>query len=197
MSSAEPSDSDHEEADHEEADHEEADHEETVVVERALPVDEATVVVDREASERTIAVDRSSRDDSDATVTVDRSKSGSESTVIVEHRSQAKAPEPRGPRGRQRINLPPVQPGFAERATLAAGPGAVESYAPRELPVQPAHVAPHEREASATRAPADAVPSVRRSSRRFGVIAIFGFVAACAVSVLGLSVIIFLVLAGL
>lgn len=198
------------------------DHEETVVVDRNGSVDEATVVIDRGEGDRTIVVERSPSDEDEATVVVDRAGPVDDATVVVDRdatvavgrsssgRSQpdadatvvsgrgarAKTPPARGLRGRQRINLPPVEPGFAERATLASGPGAVESYSPRELPDQPLHVSPIQNDSITARPSADSVPSVRKSSRRFGVAAVAGFAAACVVSVIGLSVIVVLLLRG-
>ena len=167
---------------------------------------EATVVVDRGASDRTVVVDR---DDNERTVVVDRGEG--ERTVVVERASKSKpldgdatvvvgkrakptTTSSRAPRGRQRINLPPVEPGFAEKAVIAAGPGAVENYAPRALPAQPELTPRLEQNALITRPPADAVPSVRKSSRRFGLIAVVGFVLACVISVVGLVAIGFAVL---
>ena len=87
-----------------------------------------------------------------------------------------------------------MEPGFAEKAVIAAGPGAVENYAPRALPAQPELTPRLEQNALITRPPADAVPSVRKSSRRFGLIAVVGFVLACVISVVGLVAIGFAVL---
>lgn len=170
---------------------------ETVVVERARHVDEETVVVDRDAHDRTVVVERSSRESNDETVAVDRKAATNDETVAVGKRANAKAPPSRVLRGRQRINLPPVEPGFAEQAVIAAGPGAVETYAPRQLPLPPLPAINAERSAGVERPPAAAVPSVRKSSRRFGVVTIIGFVVACAISVAGLGAIVVTALRGL
>lgn len=186
----------------------------TVVVDRGRHVDggddddaERTVVVDRSSSEatgadndddddneRTVVVDR---DDNERTVAVDRKGSGSDSTVVVGKRAKSKTPASRGPRGRQRINLPPVEPGFAEKAVLASGPGAVESYPARQLPAQPLPSAHVEHDSLVTRPPADVVPSVRKASRRYGIIAVVGFAIACVISVVGLVAIVVGVLRSL
>ncbi len=183
-----------------------AESDRTVVVDRGNADSERTVVVDRGDSDRTVVVDR---DDNERTVVVDRDEgertvvveravkrkpADGDATVVVGKRAKPKTPSNRGPRGRQRINLPPVEAGFAEKAVLASGPGAVENYAPRELPVQPEATPRLEQSAVITRPPADAVPSVRKSSRRFGVIAVVGFALACVVSVVGLVAIGFAVL---
>lgn len=171
--------------------------EETVVVERGRHVDEETVVVDRDAHDRTVVIERPSREADEATVVVDRKAASSDETVAVGKRANAKAPPSLVPRGRQRINLPPVEPGFAEQAVIAAGPGAVENYAPRQIPLLPLPAIHAEKSVGVERPPAEAVPSVRKSSRRFGIVAIFGFVVACAISIAGLGAIVFTVLRGL
>lgn len=132
----------------------------------------------------------------EATVVVSREKPVDDDTVVVDRKAASKAKPARVPRGRQRINLPPVEPGFAEQAVLVAGPGAVESYAPRRLPSRPVGATSAEQSVGAARLPAEAVPSVRKASRRFGFVAILGFVVACAVSVVGLTVIAVAVLRG-
>lgn len=175
------------------------DNDMTVAVDRAKPVDEETVVVERNSlvGDATVVVQRTKPVD-ESTVVVERNGAASESTVVVNRGVEApKAPPTRVPRGRQRINLPPVDPGFAERAVLAAGPGAVESYAPRQLPPEPVVSAQTEQSVKVARPPAEVVPSVRKSSRRFGIVAVIGFGVACLVSVVGLATIAFLVLRSL
>ena len=174
----------------------------TVLVDRAD--NDSTVVVERDDNDHTIVVERGGdqtvvveRGDGDRTVVVERGAPDADATVVVGKRVKAKTPSARAPRGRQRINLPPVDPGFAEKAVIAAGPGAIESYAARELPAQPLPVPRSEQQVAVVRPSADAVPSVRKSSRRFGVIAVAGFVVACVISVAGLIAIAFAVLRSL
>lgn len=166
----------------------------TVVVDRDAEPEDHTVVVERggEAEDRTVVVERG---DGDRTVVVDRNASP-DATVVVSRGAKAKRTPTKTPRGRTRINLPPVEPGTVEQAILAPGPGAVAAYAPREIAPQPEASAPIELGPEATRAPAPSMPSVRRSSRRLGVIALVGFALACVVSVAGLAGILTMVLRG-
>ena len=147
---------------------------ETVVVERSAPAvepDGETVVVRREAS----------REDENATIVVDRSPSPS-----------AKGAPPAAPtrRGRRRITLPPVEPGFGAEPVEAAGPGATSSYAPRGIQPLPATAPEVPLGADATRAPAPSMPSVGKRSRTFGVIGVAGFALATTVSLVGLAAIV-------
>lgn len=176
----------------------------TVVVDRGEADLDRTVLVDRGEvdNDSTVVVDRGDSD-ADRTVVVNRKPKDPEATVVVGKRGsrgtggKPKAAPARAPRGRQRINLPPVEPGFAEKAVIASGPGAVETYAARELPVPPQSAPRTEQAAVEARPPAAAVPSVRKSSRRFGVAALAGFVLACVISVTGLVAIAFTVFGSL
>ena len=185
---------------------------ETVVVDRARhPADEpydGTVVVDRSAPadddghDGTVVVDRSlaaEHDDAhDGTVVVDRSAPADDAhdgTIVVpraasEKSKSASRPSQSSRRGRRRITLPPVEPGFGPDPVDAVGAGAVENYSPRTIAAAPALTPAIPLGADATRAPAPSMPSVRRRSTRLGAIALGGFALACVVSVVGLATIV-------
>jgi len=185
------------------------DHDErTTVVDRSAPTtddhDERTTVVDRSApaddDERTTVVDRSAPvgESDDGTVVVDRSARADEvhdGTVVVprpasEKSKSASRPAPSSRRGRRRITLPPVEPGFGPDAVDAVGAGAVDSYLPRAITPAPVATPAIPLGDDATRAPAPSMPSVERRSRRIGMIAVGGFAAACVISVVGLATIV-------
>ena len=186
------------------------DHDErTTVVDRSAPTtddhDERTTVVDRSSpadddDERTTVVDRSAPvgESDDGTVVVDRSAPADEvhdGTVVVprpasEKSKSASRPAPSSRRGRRRITLPPVEPGFGPDAVDAVGAGAVDSYLPRAITPAPVATPAIPLGDDATRAPAPSMPSVERRSRRIGMIAVGGFAAACVISVVGLATIV-------
>ena len=152
------------------------EHDGTVVVDRSAPADDeydGTVVVDRAAK---------ADDAHDGTVVVPRPAS--------EKSKSASRPVEGSRRGRRRITLPPVEPGFGPDPVDAVGAGAISSYEPRTIEPAPAVAPALPLGADATRAPAPSMPSVRRRSTAFGAIAIGGFVVACAVSVVGLVLIV-------
>ena len=184
------------------------EHDGTVVVDRSAPIDdhdERTTVVDRSSpadddDERTTVVDRSAPvgESDDGTVVVDRSARADEvhdGTVVVprpasEKSKSASRPAPSSRRGRRRITLPPVEPGFGPDAVDAVGAGAVDSYLPRAITPAPVATPAIPLGDDATRAPAPSMPSVERRSRRIGMIAVGGFAAACVISVVGLATIV-------
>ncbi|MGV8886059.1 MAG: hypothetical protein ACOH1T_10810 [Microbacteriaceae bacterium] len=142
--------------------------------------DEATIVRplagSPELDEGTIIVDRAGTDE--GTVVVDRNRP-------IAQRPGASAPTRRGKR---RITLPPVEPGFAPEAVDASGPGAISTYEPRLVPEAPEVAPVAELGPDATRAHAPSMPSVGRRSRRLALIGIVGFGLACAISVVGLVI---------
>jgi len=95
-----------------------------------------------------------------------------------------------GRRGRRRITLPPVEPGFGAEPVDAVGPGAIASYVPRTIAPVPVAVPAPPLGADATRAPAPSMPSVGKRSRTIGMVAVGGFALACVVSVVGLVTIV-------
>jgi len=193
-------------------------HDGTVVVDRSLAAEhndahDGTVVVDRSAAstddgdghDGTVVVDRSvvstddGRDDAhDGTVVVDRSAPADDAhdgTIVVpraasEKSKSASRSSQTSRRGRRRITLPPVEPGFGPDPVDAVGAGAVENYSPRTIAAAPALTPAIPLGADATRAPAPSMPSVRRRSTRLGAIALGGFALACVVSVVGLATIV-------
>lgn len=173
----------------------------TVVVSREAVVDaDETIVVSRrpdDASDSTVVVARSGVGDPDETIVVARGANDSDKTAVAGRDSRRKpTSRAKGPRGRRRIALPPVDPGFTPEVVVAAGPGAVQSYAPRKIPPPPGAAAPIELGEEATRAPAPQMPSVRRASKRMGVVAVAGFAVSCAVSVAGLTALIVAIVGG-
>jgi len=185
-------------------------HEGTVVVDRSAAaiedVHEGTVVVDRAAvavddeHDGTVVVDRSApaADEHDGTIVVDRSAPAADEhdgTVVVprpasEKSKSASRPADSPRRGRRRITLPPVEPGFGPDPVDAVGVGAVDAYQPRSIEPAPALAPQIPLGADATRAPAPSMPSVRRRSAAFGAIAIGGFALACVISIVGLVLIV-------
>ena len=196
------------------------DEERTTVVDRAaapepsgspepLELQEPLDALEPLDDERTTVVDRGAAHDDDGTVVVSRS-SGSDAdpdadadhgeTVIVARahetaerpavRSASRPSPSTGRRGRRRIALPPVEPGFGAAPVDAVGPGAVTAYAPRPIAPAPVAVDVPVLGADATRAPAPSMPSVGKRSRTVGIVAIGGFALACVVSVVGLVTIV-------
>ncbi|MBX3094841.1 MAG: hypothetical protein KF680_09955 [Cryobacterium sp.] len=180
----------------------EDDSDRTIVVPRATDEGgDETVVVSRDADvdpDRTVVVSRKGDDDPDKTIVVSRAGSpDSDKTAVVDRGDRRKSvSRTKAPRGRQRIALPPVDPDFTPEVVIAAGPGAVETYSPREIPLPPEDAAPVELGPEATRAPAPQMPSVRRASKRLGVIATAGFALSCVVSVAGLIAVVVALVRG-
>jgi hypothetical protein len=180
----------------------------TVIVDRGADADEDTVAVDRTAdAERTIAVDRRPKllgaepddddDDTDRTVARPRDDVDDDETITVD-RSTPSVPLPPVPslrparvQRRRGIAPPPIPVGFAPAARPAVGPGAVEHYRPRELSAPPAAPPATAAAAASTRVIDPGLPSVARRARRTAVVAVAAFVGACAVSVTGLTLILF------
>lgn len=180
---------------------------ETVVVDRSArdePVDNATIVVDRGAPDEpvdneTVVVDRSTpaQPVDNETIVVDRSAPAVEEdgTIVVDRSpapprgTRTSAPAP-ARRGRRRITLPPVEPGFGADPVEAVGPGAVSSYSPRPIAPPPAVASAVPVGADATRAPAPSMPSVGKRSQAFGLLGVAGFTLATAVSLVGLAAIV-------
>lgn len=166
----------------------------TEVVDRSAP--DGDSAEDPDADFATEVVDRSQPDSTDdvtfATVALDRAPASGPPSA------EPPAPRPslRGRRTARRrgITFPPMEPG-ARTAVPAVGPGAVKSYPVRELPPPPPAPATVESGPAATRAPAPAMPSVERRSRRIGRITVALVVAAIVVSALGLAAIAYLVFA--
>jgi hypothetical protein len=195
----------------------------TVVVDRPAPEpEEGTVVIDRPAPDAdpddgTVVVDRPAPEPDDGTVVVERPAPDAEDgTVVVERPAPdaaAATPEPAGgttggpsalvrrvPSGRRArrtaITLPPAGTVTERRAIDAVGPNAVESYVPRELPAPPPAPAAVPGGVEATRAPAPAMPSVRRRGRILGRRVVLLVGGAIVVSIAGLVLIILFVVSG-
>ena len=193
--------------------------ERTILVERTVPPeldDERTTIVDRTGppagldDERTTIVDRTGPPaglDDERTVLVSRAPADADdaddhSPTIIVARAHETAERPAAKsasrpsastgkrRGRRRITLPPVEPGFGADPVDAVGPGAIASYVPRIIAPVPATVSAVPLGADATRAPAPSMPSVGKRSRTIGIVAVGGFALACVVSVVGLVTIV-------
>ncbi len=173
----------------------------TEVVVRGVP---AYTADDPDADFPTEVVDRSQPDPADdatyATIALDRAPAGGSAaadpeTVDTTYAPPAPRPSLRGRRTARRrgIAFPPLDPG-ARTAVPAVGPGAVESYPVRELVPPPPPPAVVEGGPAATRAPAPAMPSVERRSRRIGRVTVALVAAAILVSALGLIGIAYLLL---
>ncbi|MFE1665179.1 hypothetical protein [Microbacterium sp. P02] len=87
---------------------------------------------------------------------------------------------------RTRIILPPSTEA-STRAVVGVGPGAVEPYAPRDVPPPPVAAMELAEGPEASRADAPQMPSVRRASARGSAIALASVAGACVVSVAGLA----------
>jgi hypothetical protein len=189
----------------------EPDDERTTVVERANALeldDERTTVVERANAlelddERTIIASRRADspahgdDDHSATIivaraheTAERPPATSASRPSTSAGSSGKRSTAGGRRGRRRITLPPVEPGFGADPVDAVGPGAIATYVPRTIAPVPTTVPAVPLGADATRAPAPSMPSVGKRSRTIGIVAVGGFALACVVSVVGLVTIV-------
>lgn len=165
-------------------DDDESDDEHTLIIDRASPSD------DDESEERTIVVDRAETGLDESTIVVAREQPDADESTIVVDRGESAAPSLRRGRGERRRGIapPPVPAGFAPPAREAVGPGAIESYAPRELPELPPDAAAALSDRGAPRAWAE-LPSVARRARRTGITAVAVFISACVVSVVGLALI--------
>ena len=184
------------------------DDERTTIVERTSPPvptaaddDERTTIVDRTAPPSTDADDDDDRtiisasvprpatgdDDHSETIIVARAHETAERPPVKSASRPAIVP---GRRGRRRITLPPVEPGFGAEPVDAVGPGAIASYVPRTIAPVPVAVPAPPLGADATRAPAPSMPSVGKRSRTIGMVAVGGFALACVVSVVGLITIV-------
>ncbi|GAB3607801.1 hypothetical protein GCM10027413_32100 [Conyzicola nivalis] len=170
--------------------------ERTTVVDRSVP-DDRTTVVERAAPPAAAAAPD---DEHDGTVVVARpapAEPEDDGTVVVRRapnaRPASKTAQPTplpSRRGRRRITLPPVEPGFGADPVEAVGPGAVSTYSPRRIQPPPAAAAEVPLGPDATRAPAPSMPSVGRRSKAFGMIGVAGFGLATVVSVVGLVAIV-------
>jgi len=189
------------------------DDERTTMVERSSPLDddERTTIVDRTAppvehdDDGTVIVSRApdpvaDGDDHSATVIVGRAHETAERPAAGTSAgrpaggSSSKKSTGTGRRGRRRITLPPVEPGFGAEPVDAVGPGAIATYTPRTIAPPPVTVAAVPLGADATRAPAPSMPSVGKRSRTIGMVAVGGFALACVVSVVGLVTIVVAIL---
>ena len=143
----------------------------TVVVDRD---EDRTVVVDREA-DKTVVVDRKRRGKraSDATTDKPGAAPGADSVINL-------LPTRRG------IKTAPVDPATVRAPVEAVGPNVVETYVPREIAPLPEAAPAVPRGEEALRAPAPSMPSVSRSSRKAGALALLVFAGACVVSVIGI-----------
>jgi hypothetical protein len=149
---------------------------------------EATVVVDREAEAETLLVERTTA--RRAAVKADGSAE-TEGTLAVTRQRGSNQPAggaasvPSTGRRRRGMTMPPVPAGYGRGAIDAVGPGAVESYQPRDMPdlvAAPLEFAGVE----ATRVASTELPSVERRARRTSLVALTIFTASCVVSVAGL-----------
>lgn len=183
--------------------------EQTIVVDRSDSGDEQTIVVDRrprllgieddddddtdrsatrppleaeDDTDRTVARPRDDDADDDETITVDRAAPSVKLPPVPSLR-------PARVQRRRGIAPPPVPVGFAPAARAAVGPGAVDHYRRRELAPPPAVRAAPDGGIESTRVIDPDLPSVARRARRTAVVALAAFVAACIVSVTGLTLI--------
>jgi hypothetical protein len=149
---------------------------------------EATVVVDREAEAETLLVERTTarRAARDA-----HGGAESEGTLAVTRQRGSNQPAggaasvPSTGRRRRGMTMPPVPAGYGRGAIDAVGPGAIESYQPRDLPDLAA--APLEfGGVEATRVTSKELPSVARRGRRTSLVVLAVFTASCVVSIVGL-----------
>jgi hypothetical protein len=196
-----------------------ADIDDTVALERSDADEDTVVVDRSDADEETIVVDRPPRllgvddddddddtdrsasrppldvdDDTDRTVARPRDEADDDTVAVDRSAPPVKLPPVPSLRRarvqrRRGIAPPPVPVGFAPPARAAVGPGAIEHYAPRELapPPAPTSIAPEN--AAPARVIDRSLPSVARRSRRTGAVALAAFVAACIVSITGLTLI--------
>ena len=97
----------------------------------------------------------------------------------------------RGSDRRRGLAPPPIPVGFVPPARVAVGPGAVEHYAPRELPPPPGDLAMPLTLSRPARVVDPSLPSVVRRAARTRMIAFAAFAGSCVVSVTGLALILF------
>jgi hypothetical protein len=156
-----------------------AEAEETVVVDREAEAE--TLVVNREVDAETLVVERTSRrkpagttPEVDGTLAVTRQRA-----------SGGAASVPSTGRRRRGMTMPPVAAGYSRGAIDAVGPGAVESYQPREMPDLDT-AALEFGGVEATRVESTGLPSVQRRARRTSLVTLAIFAASCVVSIVGL-----------
>ena len=157
------------------------------------PDDDRTVARVRTDDDATIA--RPRREDDDRTVA--RPRRDDDATVVsgapeASASSLPPVPSLRRVRGERRRGIapPPLPAGFTRAPSAAVGPGAVEHYAPRELPAPPTAAPASVNPAALARVPDAALPSVARRARRTAIASLAAFAAACLVSVTGLVLIV-------
>lgn len=92
-------------------------------------------------------------------------------------------------RSRGQLRPAPVPAGYGGRAVRASGAGAISTYRARAMPAPPASP-PARVEAPRVHRITEGAPSVSRQSRRYAGIVLGAFAVSCAVSVLGLVVIV-------
>ena len=92
-------------------------------------------------------------------------------------------------RSRGQLRPAPVPAGYGGRAVRASGAGAISTYRARAIPAPPASP-PVRVEAPRVHRITEGAPSVSRQSRRYAGIVLGAFAVSCAVSVLGLVVIV-------
>ena len=146
------------------------DEDRTVVVERD---DDRTVVVERDG-DKTVVVERKGRGKRSSDATTDRAGAAPAADPVI-----TLLPARRG------ITTAPVDPAEVRAPVEAVGPNVVETYVPRQIAPPPAAARGVPRGEEALRAPAPSMPSVARSSRTAGAVALLAFAGACLVSVVG------------
>jgi len=176
------------------------DSERTVVVQRGDD-SEQTVVVGRRAvpllgeeddehdTDRTVARPRPDLDGVDGPDAPDGVDAPDGRAASPRHLPPVPSLRRRGSDRRRGLAAPPVPVGFVPPARVAVGPGAVEHYAPRELPPPPGDRIEWGAMGGSTRGRDASLPSVARRAGRTRVVAIVAFVTSCVVSVCGLAVI--------
>lgn len=146
---------------------------------------EETVVVDREAEAETLIVERgtqaASDDEVEGTLAVTRQRAPRRDGAAPRRDPTLPSTSSR----RRGMTMPPVPAGYGREAVDAVGPGAVETYEPRELPRLEAM--PYEfGGVEATRGDSTQLPSVARRARRTSLVVLAVFAASCVVSIVGL-----------
>lgn len=168
-------------------------------------VDEATVVVDRSVG----AVDAPAEAPDEATVVVDRSARAVEGAAdpsgaeLVDEATVVVSRPPRGLRRRRKKGAD-AQDDAPVDTTPAAGPVSFEAptdapapeiYRPRPAPLGPSTPPVVVGAAAPTRAVDPELPSVAKQGLRWSMMTLLAFAAACAVSVVGLVALGFVVFA--
>ncbi|MBN9239726.1 MAG: hypothetical protein BGO97_08505 [Micrococcales bacterium 70-64] len=137
------------------------------------PDEDRTVVVERD-DDRTVVVERKGRGKRSSDATTDRAGAAPAADPVI-----TLLPARRG------ITTAPVDPAALRAPVEAVGPNVVETYVPRQIAPPPAAAPGVPRGEEALRAPAPSMPSVARSSRTAGAVALLAFAGACLVSVVG------------